>query len=548
MATNPFALDATQRDSVVKQAQDLASKSGKSAEEELWNYGAANGIDAAGIDTYMGFAPGTSQNWAVQNGKIAAPQGNYNPGQTAPAPAAPAPAPAPTPAAPWRPTPASPWRPPAPTPAPTSVQPLDEATKQAVIAEAQNRANRFGISKEQALYNYAVENGIDNASVDTLMGFAQGSTDAWLKQRDAGTQASAPAVQQAAPQGNYNPGQAVKAVPSVQTGIINSASNAAPNKPQPLGADQRALVVQRATDIGKSQGFSPEQALWNYARANNIDNAGIDAYMGFAPGSADAWEISNNKSKGIVGSAMSSALPTPGATQWSVSPDMTVQSQLKNVMDSNSPLMQQAKTQGLQMANDRGLLNSSIAESAAMDSMYKAALPIAAADAATYAKSASENAGNATNITNSNTSAATSIATNAANNDTSRANTAANNATTVATNAANNETSRANAKLQTDAAAALGVNEATYKQLTQGSASAAQLMTNYQNNLAALLRDTSITDSSARETAIGRLTEATRAAIHIIGATAGDKDLAAYMDQLLPAKEGELLPASIKKW
>ena len=419
MATNPFALDATQRDSVVKQAQDLASKSGKSAEEELWNYGAANGIDAAGIDAYMGFAPGSAQNWAVQNGKIAAPQGNYNTGQV------------------------------------------------------------------------------------------------------------------------------VKPATTVQTA---NTSQTAASSIQPLGADQRALVVQRATDIGKSQGFSPEQALWNYARANNIDNAGIDTYMGFAPGSADAWEISNNKSKGIVGSAMSSALPTPGATQWSVSPDMTVQSQLKNVMDSNSPLMQQAKTQGLQIANERGLLNSSIAESAAMDSMYKAALPIAASDAATYAKSASENAGNATNITNSNTSAATSIATNAANNDTSRANTAANNATTVATNAANNETSRANAKLQTDAAAALGLNEAQYKQLTQGSASAAQLMTNYQNNLAALLRDTSITDSSARETAIGRLTEATRAAIHIIGATAGDKDLAAYMDQLFPAKEGELLPASIKKW
>lgn len=422
MATNPFALDATQRDSVVKQAQDLASKSGKSAEEELWNYGVANGIDAAGIDTYMGYAPGTSQNWAVQNGKIAAPQGNYN------------------------------------------------------------------------------------------------------------------------------PGQAVKATTPVQTGIINSASNAAPNKPQPLGADQRALVVQRATDIGKSQGFSPEQALVNYARANNIDNAGIDTYMGYAPGTADAWEISNNKSKGIVGSAMSSALPTPGATQWSVSPDMTVQSQLKNVMDQNSPLMQQAKTQGLQMANDRGLLNSSIAESAAMDSMYKAALPIAAADAATYAKSASENAGNATNITNSNTSAATSIATNAANNDTSRANTAANNATTVATNAANNETSRANAKLQTDAAAALGLNDAEYKKLTQASSSAAQLMTNYQSQVAAMLRDTSFGDTASRQAAIDQLTNATKAAIQMIGATAGNLDIADYMSQLFPAEEGKLAPASLEKW
>lgn len=243
---------------------------------------------------------------------------------------------------------------------------------------------------------------------------------------------------------------------------------------------------------------------------------------------------SSNTSNGIINSYIPSNVAAP---QWSVTPQMTVQGQLGTVMDANSPLMQQAKTQGLQMANERGLLNSSIAQSAAQDSMYKAALPIASADASMYGKSASENAGNATQIAGANISANTSLA-----------NTASNNATTLATNTANNETSRANAKLQTDAAAALGVNEAQYKQLTQGSASAAQLMTNYQNNLAALLRDTSITDSNARETAIGRLTEATRAAIHIIGATAGDKDLAAYMDQLLPAKEGELLPASIKKW
>ena len=487
MATNPFALDATQRDSVVKQAQDLASKSGKSAEEELWNYGAANGIDAAGIDTYMGYAPGTSQNWAVQNGKVAAPQGNYNPGQVAKA-------------------------------AP-SVQPLSTTQRDSVISEATRLAGANGTTPQKELWNYAQANNLKNSEVDTYMGWGAGTTEGWVNQQGASD-----------PTASMN----VKAAPSVQTGIINSASNAAPNKPQPLGADQRALVVQRATDIGKSQGFSPEQALVNYARANNINNAGIDTYMGYAPGTADAWEISNNKSKGIVGSAMSSALPAPGATQWSVSPDMTVQSQLKNVMDSNSPLMQQARTQGLQIANERGLLNSSIAESAAMDSMYKAALPIAAADATTYAKSASENAGNATNITNSNTSAATSIATNAANNDTSRANTAANNATTIATNTANNETSRANAKLQTDAAAALGVNEATYKQLAQGSSSAAQLMTNYQSQMSAMLRESSFSDAAARQAAIDHLTNSTKAAIQMVGATAGNLDIAQYMEQLFP--------------
>ena len=211
------------------------------------------------------------------------------------------------------------------------------------------------------------------------------------------------------------------------------------------------------------------------------------------------------------------------ATPWNVSQDMTVQGQLGKVMDPNSPLMQQAKTQGLQFANDRGLLNSSMAQSAAQDSMYKAALPIAAADASMYGKSASENAANATQITGANISANTSLS-----------NTASNNATSVANTAANNATSIANAKMQTEAAAALGLNDATYKQLTQGSASAAQLMTNYQSQLGSLLRDSSYSTPEARQAAVDQLTNATKAAINIVGATAGNVDLAQYINQLFP--------------
>ena len=155
---------------------------------------------------------------------------------------------------------------------------LDEATKQAVIAEAQNRANRFGISKEQALYNYAVENGIDNASVDTLMGFAQGSTDAWLKQRDAGmaTQASTPAVQQAAtmpaPQGNSS---------------ANLGMGGGQPTYQPLAQDHRAAVLAEAQNRATASGKSVQQELYDYAHNGGIDNAGIDTLMGFAKGGTD---------------------------------------------------------------------------------------------------------------------------------------------------------------------------------------------------------------------------------------------------------------------
>ena len=176
--------------------------------------------------------------------------------------------------------------------------PLDEATKQAVIAEAQNRANRFGISKEQALYNYAVENGIDNASVDTLMGFAQGSTDAWLKQRDAGTQASAPAAQQAAtmpaPQGNS----------SANLGMGGGQQQATTY--QPLAPDHRAAVLAEAQNRATASGKSVQQELYDYAHKGGIDNAGIDTLMGFAKGGTDAWlkqtsQQNNQQQQGNLG-------------------------------------------------------------------------------------------------------------------------------------------------------------------------------------------------------------------------------------------------------
>lgn len=85
-----------------------------------------------------------------------------------------------------------------------------------------------------------------------------------------------------------------------------------------------------------------------------------------------------------------STLGTP--TAWNVSGNQTVQGQLAQVMDPNSPIIQQAMTQGKEYANDRGLLNSSIGQGAAMSAAYAAALPIAQADASTYAKAAGYNA------------------------------------------------------------------------------------------------------------------------------------------------------------
>lgn len=67
-----------------------------------------------------------------------------------------------------------------------------------------------------------------------------------------------------------------------------------------------------------------------------------------------------------------------------VSANETVQGQLNNVLDSNNPLMERAKTRALQSANKRGLLNSSLGVQAGEEAVLTAALPIAQQDAQTY--------------------------------------------------------------------------------------------------------------------------------------------------------------------
>lgn len=79
-------------------------------------------------------------------------------------------------------------------------------------------------------------------------------------------------------------------------------------------------------------------------------------------------------------------------TNWNVTPDQTVSGQINKTIAQDSPLMQLARTQGLQQANSRGLLNSSMAVGSAQDAVYKNALPIAQADSDVYSRAAGYNA------------------------------------------------------------------------------------------------------------------------------------------------------------
>lgn len=87
---------------------------------------------------------------------------------------------------------------------------------------------------------------------------------------------------------------------------------------------------------------------------------------------------------GITGSANRAYV---GYTQ----PDQTAESHLNNMLNSDSAYMQNARTRGLELANKRGLLNSSIAAGNSQRSAIESASPIAMQDANTFAQQARQN-------------------------------------------------------------------------------------------------------------------------------------------------------------
>jgi len=73
-----------------------------------------------------------------------------------------------------------------------------------------------------------------------------------------------------------------------------------------------------------------------------------------------------------------------GPTSRQVSSDETVAGQMNNILSSNSPLLQRAKTRAAQAANSRGLLNSSMGVQAGEEAVLTTAMPMAQQAAAAY--------------------------------------------------------------------------------------------------------------------------------------------------------------------
>lgn len=215
------------------------------------------------------------------------------------------------------------------------------------------------------------------------------------------------------------------------------------------------------------------------------------------------------------------------AAEWDVKPNQTVQSQVKSIIDENSPLMQQAETRALQGANKRGLMNSSIAVGAGQAALYDVATPIAAADASTFARAGEFNAGaqqqvNLANQGSTNTAEQFNAAsTNQVNSQNSQltTNVALNNAS-LNTDLAKFNASQSNelTKLGMDAQTKteLANIEASYKMLMQSNASAADLYKQMMQGTMTIMTNKDM-DAATKATAIKNQIAQLNSGLGIIG-------------------------------
>ena len=81
----------------------------------------------------------------------------------------------------------------------------------------------------------------------------------------------------------------------------------------------------------------------------------------------------------------------PAPAQRTVDPQELVEFRISQMMQSDNPYLQASVTQARQLANQAGLLNTSIAASAGVDAAIRSVLPIAQQDAATLHGQALEN-------------------------------------------------------------------------------------------------------------------------------------------------------------
>lgn len=248
--------------------------------------------------------------------------------------------------------------------------------------------------------------------------------------------------------------------------------------------------------------------------ASTTTNSGIVGGAMATPAPAPAPAVSN----GIIANAQAAQLSTP--TSWNVTPDQTAAGQITNLMNPDSPIIQQAVTQAKQNQVANGTLNSSIATTAGLDSAYKAITPIATNDAATYSKAASYNADMANQYAVKNQDATNSMTQANLASSTSLTNTGMNNASSQAIAKLNSDTTTNIAKLDNESKLQLQKMQTDNSTLLSTNAQAASLMTSATAALNNIAQSTSM-DAAAKTEASKQVWANLTTQMNVIGKTSG---------------------------
>ncbi len=234
----------------------------------------------------------------------------------------------------------------------------------------------------------------------------------------------------------------------------NGMTNASNHFDMYNGRNAGAAEEMRADAAGQQAQF--DKYVSNLKSGMNGNGAWENAAAGWGGG-------------GSSGTGAGSGVAQASQTMRSVDPATeTVAGQVAGIINQNSPLMQQARAGAMSAANDRGLINSSLAVGAGQNAVLNAATPIATSDANVYGNAAN------TNVNTANANAqALAAARNAQNlqaqslaQDTAKAQLSAN--TQLALQAAQNATSEKNASLSAGSQLALGQLDAETKQNIAG--------------------------------------------------------------------------------
>lgn len=343
-----------------------------------------------------------------------------------------------------------------------------------------------------------------------------------------------------------------------------AASNLVPPTPAPAPAPaSQNFNLNFGTAAGAGGLQSTDMTVFNatLAQLAQLGPAGIAQAQQAVAAQVDAATTYEAKQAAL---ARLEAVKSYAAQMWQVTPDQTVRGQLEEILKEDGALMQQASSRAMQQMNARGLLNSSLAVGASQSALYDAAMPIATADAGTYANAARTNAqykneaerfnaeqantsnrlafteGNATNKFNAaaENDAARFAAEQQNSNDrlnvqlqtqVNQANAAAQNSLKQAQLQA--ETSLKNAQISSQTTVQVAEMNRQYSQLASLSTTSSSLLTSYNSDINNIVL--SDLPAAAKEAAINARTQTLRMSMNVIGAINGDVDMNKLLNQIL---------------